>query len=486
MSDFPGSLNNAVVSLSESLTPEGVRGVIAREWTFEVVRDIGNRVVAAMAKGAMGVSSDGAGVLVGYDTRFLSDAYAETLAEVLVTRVPVSVVSEPVSLPHLSYRIREGGFDAGLYVTGGILPPDYSGVCFLGSDGAYLPQATLKTIFASEVSGEPKAGGEPPGRKIAYMGPRSGYGEALLTGASLRSALGWRREILIDVNYGPTESDLMSALSRTGLYFRTVKTERDVLFGGRTPDLPHQAPPVDPGRTDTPFLALAVDPTGQRLAATDTGSGWVPPEILLPCLLQDLVRREGSPCTVVRTQATTHWVEAVLAGAGARIVECAPGPANLSRAVISEHARWGIDESGCLIDAEHLLVPDGVRAGIALLTVLSETDGNLSQWIKGKVTQSPPPVRRILELRLDPLSIGALLQAVRRSPMLRWQDYPLVKATDQYGIKFVFQGGRWVYFCPRFPESRLDLVFETPDPEEADPMEKQLLEMSHLAGVMKV
>ncbi|MHA2620134.1 MAG: hypothetical protein V2G42_00150 [bacterium JZ-2024 1] len=464
------------------ITPEGIRGIIAREWTFDVVQEIARRVASAILRGSLPVFR---GIVVGYDTRFLSEKYAELIAEVVASAASTTILTEPISLPHLSFWVRESHCELGLYVTGGVLPPDYSGLVFLGGDGAYLPQKRIQEILHTEKGSLPGAGGGAAGQRRATTAHRSSYGEALLENISLRSVSGWRREIIVDTNHGTTASDFMAAFKRAGVYFRLVGTERDVLFGGRTPDLSHKEIPKSDNRGSTPFLVVAVDPTGQRLSATDSPSGWFPSNLLLPCLLRALADRNRAPFTIVRTQATTHWVEALFSDLPVRWVECPPGLANLSRCVLSENALWGLDETGCLVESEHLPVPDAVRASVHLLRVLADNDGNLSEWVQQAVSEHPPPVRRTLEFRLTPPTIRALLDFIRMSPVLHWLDYPLERATDRVGIKFVFQGGRWLYFYPRPMESRMEVIFETPDADEADPMENRILEMTDAVGVMK-
>lgn len=469
--------------LSTHLTSEGLRGIIARDWTFDLIRQVASRISAYIAGGNFPGPN---GVLIGYDTRFLSDRYAAVLAETLSSLVPVSLVTEPISLPHHSYRVREGRFGLGLYVNGGILSPDYSGLCFLGANGSFLPQKVIQEMLAA---GNPSSenGTTDRGRtgKPIRVEPGSAYGEWALRGISLRNTAGWRRDLVVDINHGTTQRDFRATLTRAGIYFRVVKSHRDVLFGGRTPDLQHQSVPFNHERRESPFLAIAVDPTGQRFTATDQVDKWLAPEILLPCLLAALVQHHNEPFVVVRTMATTHWVETLLTGLPVQFKECLPGPAHLSRAVVTENAQWGLDESGCLIDAAHLPVPDGVRASLCLLQALAETDGHLSQWVQKTVAQYPPPARRTLEFRLAPSSLHNFLDSVRRAPLLRWLDYPLERATDKNGIKFVFRGNRWIYFLPFPLESRIEVFLETPVADEIEHMEDRILEMTNMFGVMK-
>jgi hypothetical protein len=76
---------------------DGWRGLIAQDFTFENVRLVGGAIASYVLK----YEDPKKGLVVGYDTRFLSGRFAEAIAEVLATAgIPVRLANhlEPQSL----------------------------------------------------------------------------------------------------------------------------------------------------------------------------------------------------------------------------------------------------------------------------------------------------------------------------------------------------------------------------------------------------
>ena len=89
---------------------DGWRGVIASDFTFENVR-VAAAAVAAYLHGQSSNPPDpkqspSRGICIGYDSRFLSEAFARTCAEVVAaTGIAVKLAREITPTPALSYGV---------------------------------------------------------------------------------------------------------------------------------------------------------------------------------------------------------------------------------------------------------------------------------------------------------------------------------------------------------------------------------------------
>ena len=82
---------------------DGWRGIIADDFTFDNVR----RVAGAIASYVLKYEDAQRGVIVGYDTRFLSPQAAETVAEVLASAgIPVKLANDYTPTPAVSYAVK--------------------------------------------------------------------------------------------------------------------------------------------------------------------------------------------------------------------------------------------------------------------------------------------------------------------------------------------------------------------------------------------
>ncbi|MEX1310419.1 MAG: phosphoglucomutase/phosphomannomutase family protein, partial [Candidatus Sulfomarinibacteraceae bacterium] len=110
----------------------GWRGVIGREVTFRNVRVVTSALIDTLhADGA-----NGEFVVIGFDTRMLSEKFARAAAELIASAdVPVKLAIRDVPSPVLAAAVSELGASAGMVFTGSHNPPEYNGLKIYTPDG---------------------------------------------------------------------------------------------------------------------------------------------------------------------------------------------------------------------------------------------------------------------------------------------------------------------------------------------------------------
>src|ERR1043165_8690284 len=104
---------------------DGWRALIAETFTFENVMACAQAVADHFSE-TYGRSKP---VVVGYDTRFLSDQFALSVARVLAGNgFTVQLADKPAPTPALSYRIIETGGCGGVVVTSSHNPYNWNGI----------------------------------------------------------------------------------------------------------------------------------------------------------------------------------------------------------------------------------------------------------------------------------------------------------------------------------------------------------------------
>ena len=103
---------------------DGWRAVIADDYTFANVRAVAQATADWMQRAKLAER----GAVVGYDTRFLSDAFANAAAEVLAgNEIRVALASAPAPTPALSHAVIERGAGAGVVITASHNPARWNG-----------------------------------------------------------------------------------------------------------------------------------------------------------------------------------------------------------------------------------------------------------------------------------------------------------------------------------------------------------------------
>jgi phosphoglucomutase len=131
----------------------GWRGIIAEDFTFGGVR----RASAAIAAHVLSQKKNPR-LLVGYDTRFLSEDFALASAATLQSKgCEVIMCPEATPTPVIAHAIIDGKFDGGVNITASHNPAEYHGLKFSAAEGGpALPEVTKdieKRAAAIEDSG---------------------------------------------------------------------------------------------------------------------------------------------------------------------------------------------------------------------------------------------------------------------------------------------------------------------------------------------
>jgi phosphoglucomutase len=103
----------------------GWRGIIGRELTFRNVRMVTQALVDTLRI----VDARPGVMVVGYDTRMLSEKFARAAAELIASNgIRVALTPRDVPSPVVASAVLERGAVAGITFTGSHNPPEYNGL----------------------------------------------------------------------------------------------------------------------------------------------------------------------------------------------------------------------------------------------------------------------------------------------------------------------------------------------------------------------
>ncbi|NJL56216.1 phosphoglucomutase/phosphomannomutase family protein, partial [bacterium] len=103
---------------------DGWRAVIAETFTFDNLRLVSQAVANTLNAKRSERQPE---VVVGYDTRFLSDRFAAETARVLAANDIIAWLTRTdAPTPAISYNVKAKGADAGIVITASHNPPRYN------------------------------------------------------------------------------------------------------------------------------------------------------------------------------------------------------------------------------------------------------------------------------------------------------------------------------------------------------------------------
>ncbi|MGH7369733.1 MAG: phosphoglucomutase/phosphomannomutase family protein [Candidatus Methylomirabilaceae bacterium] len=445
----------------------GWRDIIADTFTFANVR----LVTRAIAEEARAGGRPDAGVIVGYDTRFLSETFAAEAAAVLAAHgIQVFLCSRDVPTPVVAHEVIRRGAAAGLTVTASHNPPEYNGLKLSGPTGGPVPPIVTDRIEARvrQLLEEPDAPC-PPVEEMEAKGlvvridPRPAYLARLRELVDLRAIGAARLKVAIDLLYGTATGYLDYLLRDAGCEVHTLHDERNPGFGGRAPD-----PSADNlrelsevVRSGGCHLGLATDGDADRYGILDRDGDFIEPNYVFALLFQHLVKTRGWRGGVARSVATSHLVDAVAGNYGLPVYETKVGFKYLGEFIAQDKVVLSGEESAGLSIRGHVPEKDGILAALLVAEMLAMADGrSVRQLLDALYTEIGTVIRsRRLNLHLTEEQQQRLADRLKDPPS-QLAGLRVTGLRTAQDTKLLLEDGSWLLVRPSGTEPVVRLYID--------------------------
>ena len=451
----------------------GWRAVLAEEFTFGNAR----RVIAAIARVLAEDGREGELVLVGYDTRFLADRFADEAGRILAAEgFRAEVSSRPVPTPVLAYEIVRRRAAGAVNFTASHNPPRYLGIKFSTNDGApALPETTARIEAAIAGAGEvrPPGGPAPPG-----FDPVPEYLADLRSKVDAAAIVRNDPHFALDFRFGTSAGFLDGFLEAAGARLSRRNANRDPLFGGQSPQCGEKelAGLSEDVRRSGSRLGLACDGDADRFGVLDDRGVYVSPNLVLALLLSDLLGRKGKRGGVARSVATTHALDAVAARFGVPLYETPVGFKYIGEKLIAKEIVFGGEESAGLTVEGHVPEKDGILADLLVAEMCGATGKTVGELAADLDSEVGPFRSARIDLPLTP-GERERLAAVRESPPDEVGGARVESVNRLDGIKLILAGGSWILIRESGTEPLARVYVEARSEEEVAVLSRSAREL---------
>jgi alpha-D-glucose phosphate-specific phosphoglucomutase len=428
----------------------GWRGVIADDFTFGRVRVVTQAIADHIT--AQGLKDKG--VVVGYDTRFLSEKFAAEAVKVFAANGIHSYLSNrDVPTPAVAFDIIRRKAAGGINFTASHNPPEYNGLKFSPAWGGPALPETTKDI-------ETRANAFIEKNTIAVMPIAEAKQKGLVEDADLRKAYlddvrkkidfepikKAKLKIAIDLLFGTGRDYLDSALKDAGCAVTVVHGHRDVLFGGRSPEpseenLAELSVMMKKGRFD---IGLAVDGDADRFGIMDPDGTYINPNQVLALVLDYLCRTRGWKGGAARSIATSHLIDAVAKKHSIEVYETGVGFKFIGDLLVQGKIIFGGEESAGMTIKDHVPEKDGILACLLVAEMVSSERRSLKDMLRRLYKEVGTILNDRIDIRLTEANRKAvgerLSQPVSELGGLRVKG----KKTTADGTKYMLEDDSWV------------------------------------------
>jgi len=448
---------------------DGWRAVISDTFTFANLR----LVAQAIADYVLDEAADGEPkVVIGFDTRFLSDRYAAEVARVLAGNGIVSYLTRAdTPTPAISYAVVDKQAVAGVMITASHNPPRYNGLKLKAAfGGAALPEQADRVEAYLVRNQETSRGPNVMDYQLALdnglirrFDPAWAYYEHLSHMVDLDTISDGELRVVADAMYGSGRKCFSDMLARTRCRVHEIRGEMNPGFGGIHPEpMDHYLSAL--GAAIASYHAdvgLATDGDADRIGAMDARGQYVDPHHIFALALRYLVGGRGWSGTVVKTVSTTRMIDRLAERYDLPLVETPVGFNYIADHMLSNDVLIGGEESGGISIKGHIPEGDGVLMGLLLLEIISAAKAPLHELVADLQADVGPThyARRDIPLRRPVAKAEMVARLTEEVPAsLGGQKVAEVQTLD--GVKYVLEDDSWLLIRPSGTEPVLRVYAE--------------------------
>ena len=363
---------------------DGWRGLIAADFTFENVR----RVALATANYFKRHKKIKNGIVIGYDSRFLSREFAEATAEVLANKGIKVIISDKISsTPMVSLLTTKFKAAGGVVITASHNPAKYNGFKIKGEFGGPAHpemiervEKELKKVLKSKVESKKTFAELVKKGTIKKLDFTSLYVEDLRTKLDLPLIETSGLKIAHDAMYGAGQGVMSQLLPVRA----EMRSSYNPSFGGGHPE------PIPQNLKDLSSavvmkgcdLGIATDGDADRVGALDENGAFVDSHRIFAILLKYLVTEKHMKGEIAKSISVSSMINKMCAKYGLKLRETPVGFKHLCRLMTERDILIAAEESGGLGLKGHLPERDGIYVGLLLAEVMAARKRKLSELVE--------------------------------------------------------------------------------------------------------
>jgi phosphomannomutase len=444
---------------------DGWRGVIADDFTYANVR----KVAYAIARYVVRAEKPQSPVLIGYDTRFGSENFAQVAAEtVAMTGTPVFLSQDAMPTPALSLLVKQKSAAGGIQITASHNPYRWNGMKYKASYGSSASPTIVaqieKELAVALTAGVPDL---PPRRDLLHSidirTPYLATLERLPDWEKLRAA---KSRFVVDPMHGAGRGLLRELFERNGVVCHEIRGTRDPLFGGVNPE------PIEPhvealrqavvaGGYDAGF---ALDGDADRIGAIDRDGTFITPHQIFSIILWHLVGTRKLTGDVAKTYSTTKLIDKIAKKYRRKVWETPVGFKYICDRMLESDVLIGGEESGGIGTKLHLPERDASVNSLLLAEVMAWHGKSLGELVKLLHAEYGEHHYGRVDLELRDGQQGRAIEYFANPKLDRWLDWPVENREDLDGVKIYVGDVGWLMARASGTEPMLRLYAETTSP----------------------
>ena len=452
---------------------DGWRGQLGEDFNFANVR----RVAAAIAHYVGEEGNPERGLLVGFDTRFLSAEAAELAARVVAERgIPVTLADRPTPTPAVSYAVSVRQAAGALVVTASHNPYRWNGIKFKAPYGGSALPSIMERIKAQlhRLERLPRRRRRRPRRLRRASCQTSDlltpYLERLRALIDLDAICASGRRFAIDPMFGAGRGVIASLFAEAGIPHREIHGDHNPLFPGLNPEPiePHVAELERTVREGGYDAGFATDGDADRLGAVDRDGTFIDSHKIFALLLLHLAQDLKLSGEVVKTFSTTRLVDHLARKFGLPLTVTPIGFKYICELMLQRDVLIGGEESGGIAIQGNPPERDGILNSLLLAQVMARRHCTLGELVRELEDEFGPHTYRRVDLKMARPAMHRLINKLRHHRFRKLAGRAISAAEELDGFKMFFGPETWLLVRPSGTENLMRFYAEAPTQKDVE------------------
>ncbi|MHB8231385.1 MAG: phosphohexomutase domain-containing protein [bacterium] len=466
MKETSAPCHNNAGSFEIEFGTSGYRGKIAEDFTYNSVKLVSQAICDFLAE-KYGSSFPSKKIIVGYDTRFLSEEFAKLSACVFCANgFNVIFASTFVPTPVISIKILQEKALGAINITASHNPYNYNGIKFSPDwGGPALPEDTeILTKKSNELLRTPEykfiefddAKNKGLLREEDFI---SHYIDVIKAKLDLRLISGYSRNLFpfISSLHGTSKGIIGGLLAELGFEFEEIDKDRDAFFApGMSPDPSaknlkgmgglirnYNKNRVRDG-SEKLAIGLAADGDADRYGILDEDGEFVEPNIIFPLLYNYYIEGKGIKGDAARSVATTALVDRVAKYYGFKVIETPVGFKYLGKLISENKVVMAGEESSGLTVAGHTPDKDGIYTCLLVLEMVSYYKKPLKSLVKNLLEKFGPIYTERINVHVDKEKFKAEIGEKMKKFPETFEGKKVTGKNTADGYKVFFDDDSWL------------------------------------------
>jgi len=463
---------------------DGWRGIIADDFTFGNVR----KVAQATAQYLRTRSNDPLAI-VGYDCRFGSEDFAQSVADVFASNgIRTLIFDRPSPTQVASWTVIDRKANGAAVITASHNPYMFNGYKYKTETGSAVPSEVIAELerYIGALDDVPAPDRNAALGLVSQYDPRPAYYTQIARMVDLDGIKNAGLRIVHECMYGSGYGYIADMIGGGRTTVTEIHNQRNPLFGGLNPE------PIPPNIDSTislmkvgnQDLCICTDGDADRVGIIDETGRFINQLQVFALLMLYLFESRGMRGPVVKTVNMTAMADKLGAQFGERVYEVPVGFKNVAPKMMETNAVLGGEESGGFAVRGHIPERDGILIGLLFADMMVKSAKPISQILAGLEQRVGPHAYTRHDIHLPREGYEAnrkrILETLEHNEPDEVAGVRVQRVRSDDGFKFYLADGSWVLLRASGTEALIRIYSEAADQQA---VEARLQALEDIVGI---